>query len=77
MAYVGGGFNATLEALVQKAGYTTARTIVRGIVQTPDRRFELHVVRIGPYDDVADLATGSMVAGLPTFAARMDGISDR
>lgn len=77
IAYVGGGFDATLEALVQKAGYTTARTIVRGIVQTPERRFELHVVRIGPYDDVADLAKGSMVDGLPTFAARMAGVSDR
>jgi peptidoglycan/xylan/chitin deacetylase (PgdA/CDA1 family) len=77
MAYVGGGFDATLEALVKQAGYTTARTIVRGIVQTSAHRFELHVVRIGPYDDVADLATGSMVAGLPTFAARMAGVSDR
>jgi peptidoglycan/xylan/chitin deacetylase (PgdA/CDA1 family) len=77
MAYVGGGFDARLEALVKQAGYTTARTIVRGIVQMPAHRFELHVVRIGPYDDVADLVTGSMVAGLPTFAARMAGVSDR
>jgi peptidoglycan/xylan/chitin deacetylase (PgdA/CDA1 family) len=77
MAYVGGGVDSTLEAMVRKAGYTTARTIVRGIVQTPDRRFELHVVRIGPYDDVADLARGSMVAGLPTFTERMAGVSDR
>jgi peptidoglycan/xylan/chitin deacetylase (PgdA/CDA1 family) len=76
MAYVGGGFDATLERLVHKAGYTTARTIVRGIMQSEDGRFELRAVRIGPRDDVADLMTGRLVAGLPTFAARMRGVSD-
>jgi hypothetical protein len=34
MAYVGGGFSPVLEGLVQRAGYTTARSIRRGIVQT-------------------------------------------
>jgi hypothetical protein len=77
MAYVGGGFNAPLERLVRQAGYTTARGIVRGIVQTVARRFELRVVRIGVRDDVADVLTGSLVPGLPTFVARMHGVSDR
>lgn len=77
MAYVGGGFDRTLEALVRKAGYTTARSIVRGVIQTVARRFELRVVRIGARDDVADVLTGSMVPGLPTFTARMHGVSDQ
>jgi peptidoglycan/xylan/chitin deacetylase (PgdA/CDA1 family) len=76
MAYVGGGFDARLERLVRKAGYTSARTILRGIVQSRERRFELRVVRIGSHDDVANLLTGRLVAGLPTFAARMRGVSD-
>jgi peptidoglycan/xylan/chitin deacetylase (PgdA/CDA1 family) len=76
MAYVGGGFDLRLEGLVRKAGYTTARTIIRGIIQSRDRRFELRVVRIGSRDDVANLLTGRLVAGLPTFAARMRGVSD-
>jgi peptidoglycan/xylan/chitin deacetylase (PgdA/CDA1 family) len=76
MAYVGGGFDSRLERLVRKAGYTSARTIVRGIVQSRERRFELRVVRIGSHDDVANLMTGRLVPGLPTFAARMRGVSD-
>ena len=39
MAYVGGGFDPTLEALVQKAGYTTARSILRSIVQSGDSMY--------------------------------------
>ncbi|HEX7473464.1 MAG TPA: polysaccharide deacetylase family protein, partial [Candidatus Limnocylindrales bacterium] len=77
MAYVGGGFDRTLEGLVRKAGYTTARCITRGIVQTVANRFTLRVVRIGAQDDVADVVSGSIVAGLPTFVARMHGVSDR
>jgi peptidoglycan/xylan/chitin deacetylase (PgdA/CDA1 family) len=77
MAYVGGGFNANLERLVEKAGYTTARSILRGIVQTKADRFQLRVVRIGSGDDVLDVVAGTMVAGLPTFTARMHGVSDR
>ncbi len=77
MAYVGGGFSPALEAMVKQAGYTSARTIRRGIVQAADRPFELHVVRIGPYDDVTDLMSGTLQPGLPVFVARMHGVSDR
>lgn len=73
MAYVGGGYNATLEALAAKAGYTTARSIVRGIVQSKADRYHLRVVRIGGHDDVIDPLTGRLVPGLPTFVARMHG----
>jgi len=77
MAYVGGGFSPALEALVQQAGYTTARSIRRGIIQTPAMRFELHVVRIGPYDDVTNRLTWTIDPNLPTFVARMHGVSDQ
>ncbi len=77
MAYVGGGFDATLISLVQRAGYTTARGIVRGIVQTTARRFDLRVVRIGWHDDVRDPVSEALSPGLPTFTARMHGVSDR
>ena len=77
MAYVGGGFSPTLEALAQQAGYTTARSIRRGIVQAPAMRFELHVVRIGPYDDVTNRLTWTIDPNLPTFVARMHGVSDQ
>lgn len=73
MAYVGGGFDATLVSLVRRAGYTTARSILRGIDQTPGRRFTLRVVRIGARDDVVDVVTGELVPGLPVFAAKMAG----
>ena len=66
MAYVGGGFDATLMALVRKAGYTTARSILRGIVQTKAHRYRLAVVRIGARDDVVDPKTETLVDGLPT-----------
>jgi hypothetical protein len=72
MAYVGGGFDATLESLVWRAGYTTARSILRGIDQTPGHRFTLRVIRIGSRDDVLDV-TGELVPGLPIFAAKMAG----
>jgi peptidoglycan/xylan/chitin deacetylase (PgdA/CDA1 family) len=73
MAYVGGGFDPTLESLVRRAGYTTARSILRGIDQTADHRFTLRVVRIGSRDDVADVVTGELVPGLPVFTAKMAG----
>ena len=76
MAYVGGGFDARLEALVRRAGYTTARSIIRGIHQRRDGRFELRVVRIGAHDDVTDLMRGHLRLGLPTFTARIAGQSD-
>ena len=54
MVYVGGGYDKTLLPLVAGAGYTTARSINRGIVQTVDRRYRLRVVRVGATDDVID-----------------------
>jgi peptidoglycan/xylan/chitin deacetylase (PgdA/CDA1 family) len=77
MAYVGGGFDATLQRLVEEAGYTTARSILRGVVQDPDRRFALRVVRVGVHDDVVTLVGGALVPGLPTFTARMADVPDR
>ena len=77
MAYVGGGVDDTLESLVRTAGYTSARGIQRGITQRPTTRFRMRVVRIGVHDDVANLLQGAMVADLPTFAARMRGVSDK
>jgi peptidoglycan/xylan/chitin deacetylase (PgdA/CDA1 family) len=77
MAYVGGGVDATLESLVKTAGYTSARGIQRGVVQRPTTRFRMRVVRIGIHDDVANLLQGTLVPDLPTFAARMRGVSDK
>ena len=76
MAYVGGGYDDTLMGLVAAAGYTTARSINRGIVQTVGRRYRLRVVRIGASDDVIDPRKQTLVPGLPTFAKRMRGVSD-
>ena len=76
MAYVGGGYDKTLLRLVAGAGYTTARSINRGIVQTVERRYRLRVVRVGANDDVVDPQKQTLVPGLPTFAARMRGVSD-
>ena len=73
MAYVGGGFDATLEQIVQQAGYTTARSILRGTLQSQDLRYELRVSRIGGYDDVKSVLTQDLVPGLPTFVKRMSG----
>ena len=77
MAYVGGGYDATLQRLVMEAGYTTARGISRGVIQTSGRRYAMRVVRVAIRDDVSDLATSTIVPGLPTFSARMAGISDK
>jgi peptidoglycan/xylan/chitin deacetylase (PgdA/CDA1 family) len=74
MAYVGGGFDATLLDLVRKAGYTTARAIIRGVMQTPDLRYQLRVARIGAYDDVTDVRNPALVPGLPTFERRVTGV---
>ncbi|HEV2005999.1 MAG TPA: polysaccharide deacetylase family protein [Candidatus Limnocylindrales bacterium] len=73
MAYVGGGFDATLVSLVRRAGYTSARSVLRGIDQTPGHRFTLRVVRIGPRDDVVEVVSGELAPGLPVFAAKMAG----
>ena len=71
MAYVGGGYDGTLERLVAAAGYTSARSINRGIAQDAAHRYRMRVVRIGVHDDVTSLAKGTLVPGLPTFTARM------
>lgn len=73
MAYVGGGFDPRLVSLVAKAGYTTARSILRGIVQKESQRFSLRVIAIAAHDDVTDPYLGLLVPGLPTFAAKMAG----
>ncbi len=77
MAYVGGGYDATLQRLVEEAGYTSARGIARGIIQSPGHRFAMRVVRVGVHDDVVTLGGGALVDGLPTFTARMAGVSDK
>ena len=64
-------------ALVDEAGYTSARGIARGVVQSAGHRFAMRVVRVGVHDDVADLVHGVLVPGLPTFTARMAGVSDK
>jgi peptidoglycan/xylan/chitin deacetylase (PgdA/CDA1 family) len=77
MAYVGGGFSPELETLAKQAGYTTARSIRRGIVQGVALRYQLFVVRVGPFDDVTNVVTGAIDPSLPIFVARMHGVSDR
>ena len=77
LAYVGGGYDSTLERLVAAAGYASARSINRGIAQDAAHRYRMRVVRIGIHDDVTSLGTGTLVPGLPTFTARMAGIPDK
>ena len=77
MAYVGGGYNDTLMKLVQDAGYSSARSINRGIEQRATSRYRMHIVRIGAHDDVTNLLKGTLAAGLPTFTVRMSGVSDK
>ena len=73
MAYVGGGFDATLVGLVRRAGYTTARSIIRGIRQPEADRYTLRVVALAPGDDVIDADLGEITPGVPTFAAKVTG----
>ena len=75
MAYVGGGYNARLIRQVRRAGYTTARSILRGIHQDPADRFTLRVVRVAARDDVLSVAGGIVDPMLPTFAAKITGRS--
>ncbi len=74
MAYVGGGFDPELEALVPLAGYTTARSVIRGIGQSPGDRYALRVVAVVEHDDVIDPYLGELVPGLPVFAAKVAGV---
>jgi peptidoglycan/xylan/chitin deacetylase (PgdA/CDA1 family) len=73
VAYVGGGFNATLMQVAHDAGYLTGRSIERGVAQSSAIRFHLHVSRVSWKDDVTDLAKGTMAPGLPMFAKRVSG----
>jgi peptidoglycan/xylan/chitin deacetylase (PgdA/CDA1 family) len=68
MAYVGGGYNATLMDVARQAGYTTARTTVSGIQQTVAHRYSLRVVHVGWQEDVANERLGTMTPDLPAFA---------
>ena len=77
MAYVGGGFDAALVRAARAAGYTSARSILRGIATDPPERYKLPVVRIGVHDDVVDLLHGVINPALPTFTERMRGVSDK
>jgi peptidoglycan/xylan/chitin deacetylase (PgdA/CDA1 family) len=76
MAYVGGGFDATLISLVRRAGYATARSIRHGVVQRWADRFALRVVRIGVYDDVTDRTVWAIDPAVPVFAAKVTGRAD-
>jgi peptidoglycan/xylan/chitin deacetylase (PgdA/CDA1 family) len=78
MAYVGGGFDSTLIGVVRAAGYRSARAILRGIVQSPATRYDLHVSRIGLYDDVfnkkiADVMSCNLDLAMPDLQARLSG----
>jgi peptidoglycan/xylan/chitin deacetylase (PgdA/CDA1 family) len=78
MAYVGGGFDATLEHIVRVAGYSSARAILRGVVQSPASRYLLHVSRIGLFDDVlsktlADAMACNLDPAMADFQARVTG----
>jgi peptidoglycan/xylan/chitin deacetylase (PgdA/CDA1 family) len=73
MAYVGGGFNRRLIAQVRRAGYTTARSVLRGIHQDASQRYALRVVRVAARDDVESVPLGAVDPALPVFAAKMTG----
>jgi len=72
-SYVGGGHNALLRRLVREAGYTTARSIIRGRAQDVSRRDLLRVVRVGSRLDVRSVVRGALVPGLPGFTRLMLG----
>lgn len=78
MAYVGGGFDSALIDLVRAAGYRSARSIVRGALQSSDIRFHLHVSRIGVYDDVIGKTLANAMGcvldpAMSDFQARVTG----
>jgi peptidoglycan/xylan/chitin deacetylase (PgdA/CDA1 family) len=76
IAYVGGGYDPDVIGIVRAAGYTTARTTLRGRDQRGERRYELRVVRVGVHDDVVNLLRGRLAPGLPTFARLVTGRAD-
>ena len=71
MAYVGGGYDATLIALVKKAGYRTARTTHEGFALEADERYTLPAIHVSHWFDVVDPVTEELVPGLPRFVSRM------
>ncbi len=73
MAYVGGGFNRRLIAQVRRAGYTTARSVLRGIHQDAGQRYSLRVVRVAARDDVESVPLDAVDPALPVLAAKMTG----
>jgi peptidoglycan/xylan/chitin deacetylase (PgdA/CDA1 family) len=73
VAYVGGGFNENLQAIVKEAGYTTARSIRGGRTQARGNRFELRVIRVGWQLDVVDVVKGEVRLGVPGFARLIEG----
>lgn len=72
-SYVGGGQNAMLRRLVREAGYTTARSILRGRAQDVSQRYLLRVLRVGSRLDVRNVVRGTLVTGLPGFTKLMLG----
>ena len=78
MAYVGGGYDATLMGIVQAAGYSSARAVNRGTWQEPGARYRLRVSRLGFWDDIVSGTFESAVncdldPALPTFESRVLG----
>ena len=78
MAYVGGGYDATLMGIVQGAGYSTARAVNRGGWQEPGARYRLRVSRIGIWDDIVggsldDLVNCAVNPAMSTFESRVTG----
>lgn len=80
MAYVGGGYDATLMRIVQEAGYSSARAVNRGTWQEPGARYRLRVSRIGFWDDVVGGTFESAMncvldPAMPVFESRVAGIN--
>jgi poly-beta-1,6-N-acetyl-D-glucosamine N-deacetylase len=78
MAYVGGGYDATLMGIVQAAGYSSARAINRGVWQEPGARYRLRISRVGFWDDVVGGTLENAIncvldPALPTFESRVAG----
>lgn len=80
MAYVGGGYDATLMRIVQEAGYTSARAINRGVWQEPGARYRLRISRVGFWDDIVggtlDNAFNCVLdPAMSTFESRVTGVN--
>jgi len=78
MAYVGGGYDAALMAIVQEAGFSSARAVNRGVWQEPGARYRLRISRVGVWDDIVggtlDNAINCILdPAMSTFASRVAG----